>query len=427
MHTDSTLQATTDRQGTNDFPQADAVEQERLDENLHFGRAWHRYQYCYRRPEASSLRILDAACGTGRATVEAAQLNPWAGVLGIDSNPAALPFARERAEKAGLLENVSFLEQDPALPLPESLGAFDFIICRGGLADVVDPVVMLKSLAAALAPDGLVYLTVPSRAGRVTSRCLRQAVDAILPEGSGGSNEERLRLGVELVVSLHHDHPIRVRMAEAGLDGNPIRFVADALGDAREWSFDDVRALLVDAGLRLLYLATPWRWRPDRVFAADSLSDSVRSKIQRLDPEANGKLIDALDASLLGDEYRVYACHASFEPIIPTWFTNRMDAPDPNTFERLVPHLSGLMTPLMGGQAQAGGRLLYRTVSGALGELDRWSSLMLEAVDGVKSCAAIEKSLSHRTRASDDPTTRHQRWTDLADGGLVFLEDPEAR
>lgn len=427
MQIDSTLRDTFENSGTGttDFAPSGLVEFEHLDENLHFSRAWHRYKYCYRRPEPSTLRILDAACGSGRATLEAAALNPWANVLGIDSTAAALSSAKERAEAARPPGNVSFLEHDPSRRLPESLDQFDFVICRGGLARAADPGRMLKCLAEVLDPAGLLYVTLPSRDGRATSRSLRQAVEAIVPLGSAEGDQERLQIGLELVRSLHADHPIRLRIAELGLEGEPEHFVADSLSQVRDWSFDEAKSLLNDSGLQLLYLATPWRWRPDRVFAADTLADSVRSRIERLEPEANGRLIDALDSSLLAGEYRLYACHERFQPRLPDWFAAL--GGDPEGFDRVVPHQTGLMIPLTGGQGQAGGRLLYRTVSGGLGELDRWSSLILGAVDGATTCGAIEKSLSHRTRASDDPKTRHQRWMDLADGGLIFFEEPETR
>ena len=60
--------------------------------------------------------------------------------------------------------------------------------------------------------------------------------------------------------------------------------------------------------------------------------------------------------------------------------------------------------------------------SGTLGELDRWSHLLLAAVDGVNSCGEIERKLSARARAGDDPVARQDRWIDLADHGLILLK-----
>ncbi len=404
-----------------EFSPSEAVVQDRLDENLHFGRAWHRYKYCYRLAGPKGLKILDAGCGTGRAAVEAARLNPWSTVVGVDPSAAALEFARDRAEAAGLLENVAFLQHDLRHSLPASLGRFDFIVCRGGLASAEDPDTLMATMAGALAHQGLLYLTLPSRSGRSTSRGLRQAIDAIVPAAAAEFHEARFRVGLELVQSLHTDHPIRIRIAELGQDGDAERFVADCLANGRDWTYSEAESLIAGAGLRILYLATPWRWRPDRVFAPDTFSDPLRDQLDRLEPEAMGRLIDAIDPSLLDCEYRLYASHASHRPETPTWPIDRLE--DSQKFDNLVPHLTGLMTPLSAGLGSLNGRFLYRTVTGAIGELDRWSSLLLGAVDGATSCGDIEKSLAQRTRANDNSDSRHQRWIDLADGGLVFLQN----
>src|SRR5262249_45561169 len=50
--------------------------------------------------------------------------------------------------------------------------------------------------------------------------------------------------------------------------GDLARFVIDALIDEREWTLEETVALLEQAGLRLLYAATPGRWQPDRALAA---------------------------------------------------------------------------------------------------------------------------------------------------------------
>ncbi len=422
MHAESLSRGTFESTSATEFPLSEAVILDRLDENLHFGRAWHRYQYCYRLTGSKGLKILDAGCGTGRAAVEAARLNPWSTVVGVDPSAAALEFAGDRAEAAGLFENIAFIQHDLGQSLPASLGTFDFIVCRGGLARAEDPEKLFATMAGALAPEGLLYVTLASRSGRVTSRALRQAVDAIVPATAAECREERFRVGLELVQSLHADHPIRVRIADAGQEGDAERFVADCLADGRDWTYSEAESLCAGAGLRILYLATPWRWRPDRVFAPDTFSDPLRDRLDRLEPETMGRLIDALDPSLLDGEYRLYACHASHRPDTPIWPVDRLE--NPQKFDNLIPHLTGLMTPLSAGLDSLNGRFLYRTVSGAIGELDRWSSLLLGAVDGATSCGDIEKSLAQRTRANDNPDARHQRWLDLADGGLVFLQDP---
>jgi hypothetical protein len=49
---------------------------------------------------------------------------------------------------------------------------------------------------------------------------------------------------------------------------------------------------------------------------------------------------------------------------------------------------------------------------------------MLEAVDGMKTCGAIDVNLTSRTRASDHIRIRQECWVYLADSGLVLLETP---
>ena len=109
---------------------------DRMDDNLHFGWAWHRHRYCYRRGE--KLRILDAGCGTGLSTLALARLNPGSAVLGIDVSPRALELAGKRAAVTGM-PAVEFAAHDLDRPLPAAWGPFDFIVCRGVLGQAEDP------------------------------------------------------------------------------------------------------------------------------------------------------------------------------------------------------------------------------------------------------------------------------------------------
>ena len=396
---------------------------DRLDENLHHGRAWHRYRYVYRRAGGAGLRILDAASDSGRAALEAARLNPSATVLGIETSPEALVQARERAENARQSDVIEFRAHDPAEPAPESWGPFDLIVCRGGLVRAEDPARVLASLAKSLAHDGLIYLTLPSRSGQAAACALRQAVDILFPLPGGVADptaKERVRAGCDLVDSLQADHPIRAGIAESARADDIEQFVAESLTARRDWTLDEAVDLLARAGLRFLYAATPWRWRPDRVFAANAHDDLLRDRLDSLPPDALSRLIDALDPTLLDRDYKLYACHRGFEPLIPDWPAARQF--DPRVFDRLIPHSTGLMAPSFPPSAGAGGRSIYRTVSGTLGELDRWSRLALDLTDGTASCGAIEQALAARTRAGDPAEFRQQRWIDLADSGLILLE-----
>jgi SAM-dependent methyltransferase len=416
-----------------------------LDENLHYARAWHRYGYCFRRAEG--LRVLDAGCGTGRTSRALARLNPRAFVLGIDASAAAVRLARRRAEaETGGPGSLRFAVSDPARSLPEGSGRFDFVIARGVLDRADDPCQALGNFAQMLDPRGLLLITFPARdsAAHQAARALRRVVDALAPAGAG--LEEQERVGLEVVQALRPDHPIRAHLARprshgddqngcaGGLTGLDLetdaprapdlaRAVLDAL-TGRDWTLNEAVALLEEAGLTFLYAATPWRWRPDRAFDPEPAHRAVLDRVEQLEPAAATRLIDALDPSALGDAYHLYACPAGSSPSLPDWPRARRD--DPGSFDRLIPHPTGLArVEARSPTAAAQGRTLFRTVSGSLGELDRISALRLAAVDGRSPCGAIDRKLTSHTRASDDATSRQECWINLADSGLIVLEPPE--
>lgn len=398
------------------------AEPERSDEGLHYGRAWHRYRYCYRK--ADTLRVLDAGCGTGRSSVLAARLNPGAEVLGVDVSAEAVDAARGRAEAAGFGGAASFLAHDLTEPIPDARGRFDFVVCRGVLGRTIDPHRVLASLARALTPDGLLLVTLPSRAERLVARALRQAVESLAT--AEATFDERIGLAWDVYRSLRPDHPVRAhidRLPQASSPADVDRLLAGYLNDGHDWTLDDATEMLARAGLAFLYAATPWRWQPDRVFACDTLPDRLQDGIDRLAPDRLSRLIEALDPTLLDDEFQLYACPAGYTPPAPTWPATRLD--DPATFARLVPETTGLARVEAATTfAPSGGRVAYRTVSGLPGELDRMSALLFAAVDGSTPCGEIEKTLASRTRASDGLSLRQSRWVHMADAGLILLKPP---
>jgi SAM-dependent methyltransferase len=393
------------------------AEVEGMDEGLHFGRAWHRYGYCYRQNE--SLRVLVAGCGTGRTSVWTARLNPGARVLGVDVSAEAVAAAREDACGLDVAAALDFHVHDMAKPLPVEWGRFDFVICRGMLARAADPSRLLTNLAQSLDPAGLLLVTIPTHSGRQMARSFQRAVDTLAAPGAGGV--ERTNLGLELWHALRPDHPIRAHVTRIRHDvTDPAPVVAGLLADDRNWNLDGAIALLSRANLRFLYAATPWRWQPDRVFTPDAIPDRVR----HLAPDDLSRLIDALDPTLLDDHYQAHACTANYFPPLPDWPVTRAD--QPRTFEQLVPELTGVVDRSRFLPSGMHGRVTYQTASGTLGELDRWSHLLLGAVDGVSSCGEIERKLTAHARSGDDPIVRQDRWIDLADHGLILLKPFQA-
>ena len=96
------------------------------------------------------IRILDAGCGAGGASVLAAQLG--CNVTGADASPALLTIARQRLPAA------RFEEADiEALPFAD--GVFDAVLSVNSVMYASDMGAAVKELARVTAPGGRVVIT----------------------------------------------------------------------------------------------------------------------------------------------------------------------------------------------------------------------------------------------------------------------------
>ena len=391
---------------------------DRLSDDLHYGWSWHRHRFCFRRAEP--LRILDAGCGTGLTTLGLARLNPGATVLGLDASPRALDLARQRAEAASL-PGVSFREHDLESPLPGADGPFDFIICRRVLGQATDPAALLRNLSRALDARGLLLATFPAHPGRQPARRMRRAVEALAPPGTGLA--EKAAIGLELFQALRPEHPIRQFEEKAGGSGLPDveRFIVTYLNEAeRDFELDEAITTLEAAGLQFLYAATRMPWHAGRALANQG-PEGLRERIATLTPTRLATLMGALDLALHGDEFRLYACPADFEPRLPGWPERRVA--DPAVFERLIPHQTGLAAPLDSPDARKP-TTIYRAASGALARIDPRADLLYRAVDGQRTCGEIAQVLN---LPSESPADFQDRWLGLVNHGLILLESPDPR
>ena len=99
---------------------------------------------------------LDVGCGSGRAAIAIASAFPKAKVFGFDAHGGSLERARANVKAAGLGDRIKFEVVDcTRLPAAQ----FDFISTFDVVHDSVDPDALLKSIRAALKPDGT-YLMV---------------------------------------------------------------------------------------------------------------------------------------------------------------------------------------------------------------------------------------------------------------------------
>ncbi len=104
------------------------------------------------------MHVLDAGCGAGRVTVEAAERVGETGeVVALDIQPAMLEKARARSKQAGL-DNVRFmLSALGEKMLPEN--RFDRALLVTVLGEIPDRKAGLEEIAASLKPGGILSIT----------------------------------------------------------------------------------------------------------------------------------------------------------------------------------------------------------------------------------------------------------------------------
>ena len=157
--------------------------------------------------------VLDVACGTGNATIPAAQVG--ARVTGLDLTPAMLAKARERA--AGLA--IEWIEGD-AEELPFADSGFDVVLSTFGCMFAARHGVVADEIARVLRPGGRLGLCTWTPEGVIGE--FFRVVGAYFPPESGDSplgwgDEQHVRelfegSGIELSLSretsdIHHDSP----------------------------------------------------------------------------------------------------------------------------------------------------------------------------------------------------------------------------
>jgi 2-polyprenyl-6-hydroxyphenyl methylase / 3-demethylubiquinone-9 3-methyltransferase len=172
---------------------------------------------------------LDVGCGAGLLAEPLARLG--AQVTAIDAAPEVIAVAREHAAGQGL--SIDYRQG----AVEDLDGRFDLVTAMEVIEHVADPQAFLSSLAARLAPGGLLILSTPNRTAR--SRLLM----ITLAEGIGqipkGTHEhERFITPDEL----------QAMMTAAGL----------AVSDCEGIAFSPLRGLHLSEDLRLNYLVAAY-------------------------------------------------------------------------------------------------------------------------------------------------------------------------
>jgi 2-polyprenyl-3-methyl-5-hydroxy-6-metoxy-1,4-benzoquinol methylase len=112
-----------------------------------------------RNPDRPNLRILDAGCGSGYAVT---RFLPRKGdqVVGLDMFEPSIEYAQKNYGREELTFVCAIIDT-----LPESYGQYDVVVLADVLEHLDNPLAVLKSAVARLAPGGLLLASIPNGRG----------------------------------------------------------------------------------------------------------------------------------------------------------------------------------------------------------------------------------------------------------------------
>jgi ubiquinone/menaquinone biosynthesis C-methylase UbiE len=109
---------------------------------------------------ANGGRVADVGCGHGASAILMAQAFPKSKFVGIDYHESSIAVARERAEQAGVADQIRFEVATPRM-LAGSQEKFDLVCFMDSLHDMGDPLEAVWASRQAMAADGALMLVEP--------------------------------------------------------------------------------------------------------------------------------------------------------------------------------------------------------------------------------------------------------------------------
>jgi arsenite methyltransferase len=126
--------------------------------------------------------ILDVGCGTGR-TASAFARQRGCRVVGVDLSPRMVEWAKETAQRQGVLDQVEFKSAD-ARQLPFDAATFDAVICESVLGFVPDKAKALREFIRVCKPGGYVGM---NETTWLTTPVPREVVESLETAGFSGA------------------------------------------------------------------------------------------------------------------------------------------------------------------------------------------------------------------------------------------------
>lgn len=251
------------------------------------------YNFCTgQKPKKQNIRILDAGCGTGVGTEYLVHLNPAASVVGIDLSRGALDVAQERCRRSGA-EQVEFHHMS-IYDVAQLSGEFDLINCVGVLHHLSDPIQGIQSLAAKLAPGGLMHIFVYGELGRWEIQ-LMQKVIALLQGEKRGDYHDGVQVGRQVFNCLPQNNRLVKREKERwSLENQRDENFADMYVHPQEidYNIDSLFALVDASGLDFFGFSNPSFWQLERLIGQEPM---LMQRAAQLSDRATYRLIELLD------------------------------------------------------------------------------------------------------------------------------------
>jgi SAM-dependent methyltransferase len=166
-------------------------------------------------PEAPSIWV--AGCGTNQALITALRF-PAARVFGSDLSVSSLDLCARTAREL----RVSNLElKEESLNEAAHDGRFDYVVCTGVIHHNADPAAVLRRLARALKPAGILELMVYNRFHRMVNAAFQKAVRVLVGDQGKPDFEMELDTAARLVADFPAENLVS-------------RFLSDYRGSSEE-------------------------------------------------------------------------------------------------------------------------------------------------------------------------------------------------
>jgi 2-polyprenyl-3-methyl-5-hydroxy-6-metoxy-1,4-benzoquinol methylase len=246
-----------------------------------------------------ALNILVAGCGCSQAA-RVAFSNPNCKVIGIDLADASLGYEKFLKDKHDL-KNLSLIQLD-LRELGRLRGAFDLIVCTGVLHHLANPDEGLRALAAALAPQGQMHLSVPGKAARAGVYFIQDALRRLNVQ----QDPDGIKFTRELIKMLpphHYVHADLNKTSDVTSDAGLVEILLHP--QDRAYSVPEVIAFVERCGLFFAGWKDNRLYYPDRSIPEDN---PLWESLARISDRDQWAVIENLSLSITTHEF--FACHS---------------------------------------------------------------------------------------------------------------------